>query len=61
MKKTTMEHEGDGDTYNNWRVGTVHKGLVQGLEDLEINRQVETIHTRALLISVRLLRRVLNT
>ena len=40
---------------------TVTKGLVQGLEDLEIRGQVETIQTTALLISVRILRRVLET
>ena len=31
--KETLEHEGDGDT----------KGLVQGLDDLEIRERVETI------------------
>ena len=32
-------------------LGTVTKGLVQGLEDLEIKRRVETIQTSALLRS----------
>ena len=41
-------------------IGTVIKGLVQRLEDLEI-RQVETIQTTALLRSDRILRRVLET
>ena len=34
-----MEHESDSDT--------VTKGLVQGLKDLEIRGQVETIQTMA--------------
>ena len=40
--------------------GTVTKGLVQGLEDLEIMGRVETIQTTALLRSARILR-VLDT
>ena len=40
--------------------GTVSKGLVQGLEDLKITRQVETAQTIALLRSTRILRRVLE-
>ena len=35
---------------------TVTKGLVQGLEDLEIREWVETIQTIALLISARIMR-----
>ena len=42
-------------------LGTVIKGLVQGLEDLEIREWVETIQTTALLRSARILRRVLET
>ena len=42
-------------------LGTVTKGLLKGLEDLEIRGQVETIQTIALLRSVRILRRVLET
>ena len=42
-------------------LGTVTKGLVQGLEDLEITGRVETIKTTELLRSIRLLRRVLET
>ena len=42
-------------------LGTVTKGLVQGLEDLEIRGQVETIQTTAILRSARILRRVLDT
>ena len=41
--------------------GTVTKGLVQGLEDLEIMGRVETVQTTALLRSARILRRVLET
>ena len=42
-------------------LGTVTKALVQGLEDLEIGRRVETIQTTALLRSYRILSRVLET
>ena len=42
-------------------LGTVTKGLVQGLEDLEIRERVETIQTTALLKLARILRRVLET
>ena len=41
-------------------VGTITKGLVERLEDLEIRRRVETIQTKALLRSARILRRVLE-
>ena len=40
-------------------LGTVTKGLVQRLEELEITGQVNTIQTTALLRSTRILRRVL--
>ena len=39
-------------------LGTVIKGLVQGLDDLKISGRVETIQTTALLRSDRILRRV---
>ena len=39
---------------------TVTKGLVHGLEDLEIGGRVETIQTTALLRSAKILRRVLG-
>ena len=42
-------------------LGTITKGLLKGLEDLEIGRRVETIQTRALLRTARILRRVLET
>ena len=42
-------------------LGTITKGLLKGLEDLEIGRWVETIQTTALLMTARILRRVLET
>ena len=42
-------------------LGTVTKGLVQGLGDLEITGRVETIQITALSRSARILRRVLET
>ena len=42
-------------------IGTVTKGLVQGLEELEIRGGVETTQTTALLKSARILGRVLET
>ena len=41
--------------------GTVTKGLLRGLEDLEVGGRVETIQTTALLKAARILRRVLET
>ena len=41
--------------------GTVTKGLLKGLEELEVGGRVETIQTTALLKTVRILRRVLET
>ena len=40
-------------------LGTVTKGLLKGLEDLEVDGRVETIQT--LLRTARILRRVLKT
>ena len=42
-------------------LGTATKGLVQGLEGLEIRGWVETIQTTALLRLAKILRRVLET
>ena len=42
-------------------LGTVTKGFVKGLVDLEITGQVETIKTTALLRPARILREVLET
>ena len=41
--------------------GTVTKGLLKGLEDLEVGGGVETIQTTVLLRTARILRRVLET
>ena len=41
--------------------GTVTKGLLKGMEDLEVGGRVETIQTRALLKTARILRRVLES
>ena len=41
--------------------GTVTKGLLKGLVDLEVGGRVETIQTTALLKTARILRRVLET
>ena len=41
--------------------GTVTKGLLKGLEDLEVGGRVETIQTTSLLKTGRILRRVLET
>ena len=41
--------------------GTVIKGLLKGLEDLEVGGRVETIQTTALLKTARILRRILET
>ena len=41
--------------------GTVTKGLLKGLEDLEVGDRVETIQTTALLKTARILRRVLES
>ena len=41
--------------------GTVSKGLLKGLEDLEVGGRVEPIETTALLRTARILRRVLET
>ena len=42
-------------------LGTITKGLVMGLGDLEIKSRVEITHTTALFRSARMLRRVLET
>ena len=41
--------------------GKVTKGLLKGLEDLEIRGRVETIRTTTLLRTARILRRVLES
>ena len=42
-------------------LGTITKGLLKGLEDLEIGGRVKTIQMTALLRTARILRRVLET
>ena len=42
-------------------LGTITKGLLKGLEDLEVGGWVENIKTTALLRMPRILRRVLET
>ena len=42
-------------------LGPITKGLLKGLEDLEIGGRVETIQTTILLRTARILRRVLET
>ena len=41
--------------------GTVTKGLLKGVEDLEVGGLVETIQTKALLWTARILKRVMGT
>ena len=41
--------------------GTVTKGFVKGLKDLEMRELVEAIQTTTLVRSIRMLRRVLET
>ena len=41
--------------------GTITKGLIKGLEDLELGGRVETIQMAALLRTAKRLRRVLET
>ena len=42
-------------------LGIITKGLLKGLEDLEVGERVETIQTTALLRTARILKRVLET
>ena len=42
----------------NSALGTVHKGLVRGLDEMEIGGTVETCQTTELLRSARILRRI---
>ena len=41
--------------------GTITKGLLKGLEDLQVGRRVETLQMTALLRTTRILRRILGT
>ena len=42
-------------------LGTITKGLLKGLEDLEVGGRVETMKTTVLLGTAKILRRVLET
>ena len=42
-------------------VGTVTKGLLKGLEELDVGWRVETIQSTAFLWTARILRRILET
>ena len=42
-------------------LGTITKGLIKGLEDLEVGGRVETIQTTALLRMARIQRRAIET
>ena len=57
-KKAVEHHEGDGDTSCNWCAWNGPQMLRVG--GLEIEGQIETIQTTALLRSARILRRVLE-
>ena len=57
--RKTMEYE--GENYTNCAFGTVTKGLLKVLGDLEVGGRVETIQTTVLLRMARILRRVLET
>ena len=56
-----MEHESDNYTNCEVAFGTASKGLLKGLEDLEVGGRVETIQMTVLLRTARILRRVLET
>ena len=59
--KKTMEHEGDNYANCDWCLWHGNKGLLKGLEDLEVGGRMETIQTTALLKTATILRRVLET
>ena len=56
-----MEYEREGDTIVNGALGTVSKWLERRREELENGERIGSIQTTALLRSVRILRRVLET
>ena len=59
--RKTMRHGSDGNTNCNWCVRNNPQRIDKETEDLEIRGQVQTIQTTTLLISARILRRVLET
>ena len=56
-----MEHECDNYTNCGCRFLTVSKGILKGMEDLEVGGGVGTIQTIAFLRMPRILRRVLES
>ena len=58
LKKTT-EHDGYNHIIVIGAFGTVTKGILKGLDDLEVAGRVETMKTASLLRTARILRRVL--
>ena len=56
----SMERESDNYTNCDWCFGIVTKGLLKGLEELEIRGRVETVKT-TLLRTARILRRIPET
>ena len=61
LKKNTEHESDDYIPIVIGAFGTVTKGLLKELEDLEVGECVETIQTTALLRTARILRRVLGT
>ena len=59
--KQIVKHESDADTNYNWCTWKIPKGLVKGLEKLEVRGKVKNVHTIALVRSIRVLRQVLET
>ena len=59
--KRTMENEESMKPLVNGALGTIRKGLLKGLEELENRGKEENIQSTVLLRSARILRRVLET
>ena len=58
--KKTIEHEGDGGTNCTWCAWNHPQSSIRGLEELEIRRRPESVRTISLLISARILRKILK-
>ena len=59
--KKIVEHAGDNISIVIGAFGTVTKGLLKELEDLEVAGRVQTIQSTASLRTARILRKVLET
>ena len=59
--KKTMEYKSDGDTNFNWCTRYSHQTFIHALKEMEIKGRVQTIQTKAMLRSARILRKVLET